>query len=123
MKSWLPLVALTLINAALVLSQSTSAEVPTPAVQPVVRARLFELVTESGDVRGQIFLDDDGCGNLRFRDHTGTVRIKLGCSAKGSSGLLLMDEKADPAINLGYRDGSPKLTLSEDGKEARVLEP
>ena len=62
----------------------------------VIRAQSFELVDTRGEVRLQLHLGEDGSGNLRIRDGNGKVRVKLGTSAAGSTGLLLMDQSVDP---------------------------
>jgi hypothetical protein len=90
---------------------------------PVLRARSFELVDERGQVRAQMFLGQDGGGNIRLRDTTGNVRVKLGASTQGSTGLLLFDEEVNPAVEVITNKTGTILSLSEKGKEKRVIKP
>jgi hypothetical protein len=92
-------------------------------ISPVVRARGFELVDERGQVRAQIYLGDDGGGNIRLRDATGVVRIKLGASTQGYTGLLVLDEEVNPAIHIVTDKSGTSLSLAEKGKEKRVIRP
>ena len=45
-----------------------------PAVQQVVRARAIEVVNDRGEVRIQLFLDEEGSGQIRMRAGNGEVR-------------------------------------------------
>ena len=90
---------------------------------PVVRARGFDLVDERGQVRAQIFLGEDGGGNIRLRDATGAVRIKLGASTQGSTGLLVFDETVNPAVEIVSNKSGTLLSLTEKGKDQRVIRP
>jgi hypothetical protein len=92
-------------------------------ISPVVRARGFELVDERGQVRAQIYLGEDGGGNIRLRDVTGAVRIKLGASTQGYTGLLVLDEAVNPAIQIVTDKSGTSLSLTEKGKEKRVIRP
>ena len=92
-------------------------------VNPVVRARGFELVDERGQVRAQMYVGEDGGGNIRLRDATGVVRIKLGASTQGYTGLLVLDEAVNPAIHIVTDKSGTSLSLAENGKEKRVIRP
>jgi hypothetical protein len=92
-----------------------------PAVD-VVRARLIELVDAKGEARVQLFLGPDGSGNLRMRDATGHVRVKLGAT-KESAGLILFDDDVEPAVEAATNRDGTELALREAGKKARVLTP
>jgi hypothetical protein len=78
----------------------------------IVRAKLFELVAENGQVVAQLHAGEDGGGNLRLRSGSGTVRVKLGATSDGS-GLILMDEHANPAIHFGSSKAGTKFTVSQ----------
>jgi len=91
-------------------------------VQAVLRARLIELVDEKGQTRAQLKVEPDGAAVFRMRDARGTIRVKLGASEDGS-GLLLLDHETEPAIHLLARNRGTTLTLSEKGKEKRVIMP
>jgi len=85
----------------------------------VVRATAFELVDERGQVRAQVFLGEDGGGNIRLRDRTGNVRVKLGASTGGDTGLLLFDQTVEPAVQLVTSPSGTSLMLKEKGHERR----
>lgn len=97
------------------------AQAPAP-VPEVLRARLIELVSAQGRVVAQLHAGEDGGGNLRLRDGSGTVRVKLGATPDGA-GLILMDGRTEPAIHLASSRSGTRLTLAQQGRESRILEP
>lgn len=88
----------------------------------VIRAQAIELVDKQGQVRAQLYLGEDGGGNLRLRDATGTVRVKLGATVDGA-GLILFDKEVEPAIWAATNKSGTSLKLAEKGKEQRVIKP
>jgi hypothetical protein len=85
-----------------------------PPVHDVLRAKLIELVNDGGDVIGQLFLGEGGSGQLRLRNGSGDVRVKLGASNDGAgAGLVMMDARTEPAIQL--RSGADPAQLLLDG--------
>ena len=101
-------------NAILALALMwTTAQSQTPApVQDVIRAKLIELVNDNGDVVGQVFLGEGGSGQIRLRNASGEVRVKLGVSNDGTgAGLVMMDEKTEPAVVLRASAEGPSLLL------------
>jgi hypothetical protein len=123
-------IALTGINLALLLfivTQNTGAA-PTTEIAPVLRARALELVDGSGIVRAQLNVQD-GETVFRLRDAKGDIRVKLGAGEDGS-GLVLIDEATEPAIQLiarqtATKDGSKttSITLKGKGNQQTVLTP
>lgn len=101
---------------------STQAQNVKEQVPAVLRAQAIELVNKQGQVVAQLFLGEDGSGNLRLRDASGTVRAKLGASAQGA-GLLLMDKDVEPALWLLSNESGTSLTLAEKGKAKKVFKP
>jgi hypothetical protein len=102
-----------------------AAGAPAPAntqAPAVLRAQSFEMVNGRGQVIAQLHPGEDGGGNLRLRTGDGTIRVKLGAGADGSS-LLLMDSQPEPAVWLASGKSGTSITLAEKGKEKRVLEP
>lgn len=97
------------------------AQAPAP-VPEVLRARLIELVSAQGLVVAQLHAGEDGGGNLRLRDGSGTVRVKLGATPDGA-GLILMDGRPEPAIRLSSAKAGTSLTLAQQGRESRILVP
>lgn len=91
-------------------------------IPEVLRARNLELVDERGQVRAQFKVEPSGEVVLRMRDTKGTIRVKLGASENGA-GLLLLDERTEPGVHLLATSDGTKMTLSEQGKEQRVIEP
>jgi hypothetical protein len=100
---------------------ATSAQVPEP-VPAVLRAQAIELVDKAGKVIAQLYVGEDGGGNIRLRSADGTVRVKLGATNNGS-GLLLLDKDTEPAVTLGSNQAGTSLTLAERGKPKRVITP
>lgn len=114
-----------LLLAHLARPASTSSSAQTPQaekVPAVIRAQAIELVDKKGQVIGQLFVGEDGGGNLRLRSGDGMVRVKLGGTADGS-GLLLFDNEAEPAVWLASNKSGTSATLAEKGKEKRVIKP
>lgn len=101
---------------------SSSASPQGEKIPAVLRAQSIELVDKQGQARAQLFLGEDGSGNLRLRDASGTVRVKLGATATGA-GLILFDEDVEPAIWAKTDKSSASLKLTEKGKEPRVIKP
>lgn len=91
-------------------------------VPAVLRAHMFELVDDRGQVRANLKVEPEGVAVFRLRDAKGTIRVKLGGSEDGS-GLLLLDDRTEPAIHLQVQPTGTRLTLAEEGKENRVLTP
>jgi hypothetical protein len=91
-------------------------------VQEVLRARLIELVSANGQVVAQLHPGEDGGGNLRLRNGNGEVRVKLGSISDGA-GLILMDDRTEPAIDLSVSSAGTSLVLAQQGKEKRTLVP
>jgi hypothetical protein len=91
-------------------------------IPTVLRAQAIELVDQQGRVVAQLYVGDDGGGNLRLRSGDGTVRVKLGATSDGS-GLLLLDKDAEPAVSLMTKKDGTSITLAEKGKNSRVIEP
>ena len=113
------LLALHLFRPALVASAGGDPPPPAPAV---VRAQSFEVVDAQGRVVAQLHRGEDGGGNLRLRTADGTIRVKLGATADGSS-LHLMDSQPEPAVSMASNNSGTRITLAEKGKEKRVLQP
>ena len=88
----------------------------------VIRAQGFELVNKQGKVVAQLYTGEQGGGNIRLRSADGTIRVKLGGNDEGS-GLLLCDDRAEPAITLASNKAGTSATLAEKGKEKKVLAP
>jgi hypothetical protein len=94
----------------------------TDNVAAVLRARMIEPVDDRGQVRANLKLEPDGAAVFRLRDAEGAIRVKLGATADGS-GLLLLDDRTEPAVRLLAEPAGTTLTLTEKGKEKRVLRP
>ena len=113
------LLAVHLFRAAPPASAGAEQGGPAPAV---LRAQSFEMVNAQGQVIAQLHRGEDGGGNLRLRTGDGTIRVKLGATAEGSS-LHLMDNQPEPALSLASNKAGTRVTLAQKGKEKRVLEP
>ena len=90
-----------------------SAVAPT-AVSDVVRARSFEVVDASGEVRAKLGIHPDGSPTLRLCDTSGEIRAELCTRADGATWLSLLDANAQTRAALGTdADGSPGLWLHD----------
>ncbi|MBL8202881.1 MAG: hypothetical protein JNM09_01535 [Blastocatellia bacterium] len=114
------LLAAHLVRPALISSSAQASQNENPPA--VLRAQSIELVDKQGQARAQLFLGEDGGGNLRLRDGSGTVRVKLGATPTGA-GLILFDQDVEPAIWASTDKSSTSLKLAEKGKEQRVIKP
>ncbi len=96
-----------------------------PATFDVVRARSFQLVDDRGQVRGELHLGGiDGSGNFRLSDASGRVRVKLGTSVEGNTGLLLLDDDMNPAVSIGVgKAQDAAITLTSRSGQTRVVKP
>lgn len=88
----------------------------------VIRAQSIELVNKQGQVVAQLFVGDDGGGNIRLRSADGMVRAKFGATADGA-GLVLFDAEAEPAVWMLADKSGTTVTLAEKGKDKRVIKP
>ena len=101
----------------------SAAKAQTPGqVQEVLRARLIELVSANGQVVAQLQPSEDGGGNLRLRNGSGEVRVKIGDTPDGA-GLILMDDRTEPAVHLSASSAGTSLVLAQQGKEKRTIVP
>jgi hypothetical protein len=91
-------------------------------VPAVVRAHMFELVDEQGQVRANLKVEPGGEAVFRLRGSKGEIRVKLAASEDGS-GLLLLDDRTEPAVQILAKPSETTVTLTEKGKEKRVLKP
>ncbi len=91
-------------------------------IPAVLRARMIELVDEHGLVRANLKVEPGGEAVFRLRDAKGTIRVKLGASEDGS-GLLLLDDRTEPAVHLLAKPTGTTVTLAEKGKQKKVLRP
>jgi hypothetical protein len=91
-------------------------------VPAVLRARMLELVDERGQVRASLKVEPGGEAVFRLLDGQGAIRVKLGGAGDGS-GLLLLDDRTEPAVHVLAKAAGTTLTLAEKGKEKRVIRP
>jgi hypothetical protein len=96
---------------------------------PVVRGRGLELVDSAGRVRAQFTVEPDGEAVFRLRDRTGTIRVKLAAGEDGS-GLLLLDEATEPAVQIvarrspsADRPSSTSINLTGANGQRRTIAP
>jgi len=121
----LPAVVVMLLAAQLFRSAPAPSAVPavegdrTPSV---LRARTIELVDDHGLIRANLKVESNGEAVFRILDANGTVRVKLGAADDGS-GLLLLDDRTEPAVHLLAKRTGTTVTLAERGKSQRVIKP
>jgi hypothetical protein len=93
-------IALTVINLALLLlSAGFTGRASSQIVEPVLRGRSLELVSDDGVIRTRLEVKPDGTVLLQLFDENGIVRAKLGAGEHGS-GLFLADESNETGIQL-----------------------
>jgi hypothetical protein len=123
-------VALAAVNLALlVLTLAQVGRADSPAVAPVLRGRMLELLDERGQVRSRLSVEPGGDVVLRLMDAHGTIRVKLGASEQGS-GLVLLDETTSPGVQIiARRSGTPaqpattSVALTGANGKRRTIEP
>lgn len=93
-----------------------------PDVPAVLRARTIELVDDRGQVRASLKVAPEGEAVFRLMDARGTIRFKAGAAEDGT-GLLLLDDRTEPAIHLLAKREGTTLSLTEKGKDKRVIRP
>jgi hypothetical protein len=120
----LTVVNLVLLSLTVPRALSSSAQ----TVNPLLRARVLELVDQDGRVRSRLNVERNGEVVFRLLDEKGTIRVKLGAGEHGS-GLVLLDETTEPGIHLlarrsatGERTGTTGLTLRA-GAQTRIIKP
>jgi hypothetical protein len=129
MRSGRFLVALTVANLLLMIGVWAGALGGIGGAGPpdpdVVRGREVQLVNDAGQVVGQLYTGDDGSGQLRLRDASGTVRVKLGVGEDGGSGLVLFDGAAEPTPGVTASAGHARsrIVVSDADGGRRVIRP
>ena len=127
MKSYKVLFGVTIINVGLV----AAAWFGIVGAQPsgaqdqsgVIEASGFRLVNDDGKAAVQLYVAEDGAGQIRLTSGDGEVRVKIGAGADGS-GLILMDGTDEPVPGVWAitgKDGT-KLTLAS-GEKKKVIKP
>ena len=114
---------LTFVNLVLLVVLLTeSTRISAQATPDVVRARMWQLVDQTGQVRASLEADAKGDAVFRLRDASGTIRVKLAAGRDGS-GLLLLDQATEPGVQLDANAAGARLQLkNRDGRE-RVIAP
>ena len=121
-------VVLTVVNLLLLLLVTNRREtaVAQTDVEPVVRARVLELVGDGNVVRSRLEVKPDGGVLLQLFDQQGIIRVKLGAGEHGS-GLYLADETNASGLQLiasqhGSADqpATTRIALSDARGERRI---
>lgn len=110
------------LMASLLVSTASSREPVAPPVADVIRTRAIEIVDDSGEIRAQLLLGQDGGGLLRLRGGNGEVRVKLEGTIDGG-GLLLLNKKTEPGVQLAADEKGASLTLTDAQKRQRKVAP
>jgi hypothetical protein len=114
---------LTIINLVVLIFVLVQGQVASPrTVTDVLRVRVFEFVDDNGQLRARLNVEPDGQVVFRLLDADGTIRVKLGASEDGS-GLVLLNDMTEPGVQILTDQDGTSLTLVEDGKAGRVIEP
>lgn len=89
-------------------------------VIPVLRTRAIELLDDKGKKRAQLNVESNGEVVFRLRDPTGTIRAKFGADERGS-GLVLMDERTEPTVQLrANKDGGNLALYTREGRRSVI---
>ena len=110
--------ALNLLVLGVVLTQAPSNA--KEGVQPLLRARAIELVDESGKIRAQLNVEQNGEVVFRLRDAKGTIRTKLGAGETGS-GLVLLDDRSEATVQIRANQAGGNITLTDRAGAQRVI--
>jgi hypothetical protein len=113
------LILITGFNALMVLTAWTRQS--TGSSPDVVRAQRLDLVDRQGRVKGQLYLGEDGSGQLRLRNAKGEVAVKLGALESGGSSLLLLDPTVEPGIILSAGAEGSDIRASRNGALQSVV--
>lgn len=115
--------ALTIINLGLLLGFLISNRlIAAPAVEPVVRTNMLELLDANGTVRSRLKVEADGEVVFRLTDPSGNIRVKLGAGADGS-GLVLINDATEPGIHMLTTAKATRLVLKDKTGAERVISP
>lgn len=119
------LIAVPMLLIVLVTAQAG----PRGGPQDVLRGRALQLIDARGQVRATLDVDETGEVLLRLRDRNGAIRVKLGAAEHGS-GLLLVDDAAEPAVQIiarrrpaAGRPTTTSITLRGAGTQPHVIRP
>lgn len=105
------LVALNLVTlGALALTNAPSQA--RPEVQDHIRARVIDIVDGRGEMRVQLYVQENGGGGIRLYSGRGEIRSKYGTRNEGGAGILLMDESTNPTVELTSTADGAELTLT-----------
>jgi hypothetical protein len=127
MRSQKVLVGVTVLNVALVVAAWFGlVGVPASGAQTsgagVLEASGFGLVNDDGTVVGQLYVGDDGSGQIRLRDANGVVRVKLGAGTDGSGLILFQGGEPEPGVQAVVSEDGTKLVL-QFSEQKRTLKP
>jgi hypothetical protein len=86
----------------------------------VIQAQRIDLIDQSGKVKGQLYLGEDGSGQIRLRSGKGEVAVKLGAREGGGSSLVLLDPEVEPGILLTAGAQGPEISARRGGQLRRV---
>ena len=127
MKSYKVLLGVTILNVGLV----ATAWFGIVGAQPsgaqsgagVLEAPGFDLVNDEGTVVAQLYVGEDGTGQIRLRDASGQVRVKIGAGPDGA-GLILFNADGEPVpgVTASTDEHGTKITLV-DGEKKKVIKP
>lgn len=71
-------------------------------------------------MRARLNVESNGEVVFRLLDQMGTIRFKLGASVDGS-GLLLLDDEAEPGVQMLAKPEGPTVTLTgKDGQQLTI---
>ena len=115
------LIALNLLTLGALVWSNAQSQAQNSA-QDHVRARVIDLVNARGEVRAQLYVQDNGGGGIRIYNGKGEIRSKYGALDDGGAGILLMDESTNPTVQLKSTANAAQLKLVGPAGE-RLISP
>jgi hypothetical protein len=88
----------------------------------VIRAEVFELIGDNGQVRSRLHVEPNGEVVFRLMDQEGTIRVKL-AAAKDGSGLLLINDATEPGVHILAKGKGSSLKLTNRNGAERLIQP
>jgi len=94
-----------------------------PEAGAVMRAQLFQLVDQSGRVRGRLGVDEHGAARLALFGPDGALpRVSLAATPQGGAELELGDDQRQNAVGLKADQDARNIALYHEGKLRLGLE-
>ena len=98
------------------------APAPAAGAGAVIRAQQFQLVDQTGRMRGRLEVDEYGAARLALFGPEGGPRVSLAATSQGGAELELGDDQRQSAVVLKVDQNARNLALYQEGKLRLGLE-